>query len=164
MSTTTAHATATELPWRRTADVLGLLRHQAALFARIEQFASRQRSLVRADDVGPLLSLLADRQRLSAELNGIAARLAPVRADWATFRGTLTDLQRAEADDLLRDTSRRLRRVIEGDEGDARLLSVKKQTVAGELRAMHATGQALSAYRAPLPARTGPATRLDESS
>ncbi len=143
-------------------DVLGLLRRQAALFARLEQFASRQRALVRADDAGPLLSLLADRQKLSTELTGIAAQLAPVRARWSAFREELGDSQRTEADGLLRDCSLRLRRVIEGDEADARVLSVKKHATASELRAAHATGEALSAYRAPS-RRAEETLRLDES-
>lgn len=145
-----------------TQDVLGLLRKQAALFGRLEQFAARQRGLVRADDAEPLLALLADRQRLSAELTGIAARLAPVRSAWQRFRESLTENQRAEADELVAESSQRLRRVIEGDEVDARLLSVKKQTLAGEMRAVSGVGQAISVYRAPAQ-RAVAASRLDES-
>jgi hypothetical protein len=145
-----------------TEDVLGLLRRQAALFVRLEQFAARQRGLVRADDAGPLLSVLADRQRLSTELTGIAARLAPVRSAWSRFRESLTDSQRAEADGLVAESSQRLRRVIEGDETDARLLSVKKRSVAGEMKALNGFGQAISVYRAPAQ-RPAAALRLDES-
>jgi len=144
-------------------DVLGLLRRQAALFLRLEQFASRQRTLVREDDAGPLLSLLADRQKLSTELTGIARQLAPVRAEWPAFRERLSTDQRAEAEVLLQDSSQRLRRVIEGDETDARLLSVRKRVVADDLRVTHAAGEALSAYRTPAPQRV-PAGRLDQSS
>ncbi len=144
-------------------DVLGLLRRQATLFAKLEQFASRQRDLVRADDAGPLLSLLADRQKLAAELTGIATRLAPVRAGWSSFRQSLDESQRAEADGLLTDCSQRLLRVIEGDETDARVLSLKKQAVVVEIRAAHTAGGALAAYRGPAP-RGESAVRLDESS
>jgi len=49
-------------------EVLGLLRQQAALYERLENFAQRQRFLVAEDDPSPLIALLADRQRLSAEL------------------------------------------------------------------------------------------------
>ena len=67
-------------------DILGLLREQSALYARLESFAARQRSLVRADDTAPLLTLLADRQKLSVELTRLATRLAPVRRGWWSER------------------------------------------------------------------------------
>jgi hypothetical protein len=144
-------------------EVLGLLRRQAALFLRLEQFASRQRTLVREDDAAPLLSLLADRQKLSAELTGIARQLAGVRAEWPAFRERLSGDQRAEADVLLRDSSLRLRRVMEGDETDARLLCVRRGAVADDLRVTHAAGEAVSAYRTPA-MKGATAGRLDQSS
>jgi len=142
-------------------DVMRLLREQASLYARLEHFALRQRRLVRDEDSGPLLSLLADRQRLSAELTQVARRLAPVRAEWPTYREGLSESQRAEAEGLLRDASTSLRRVIEGDEQDARLLAIRKQTVSQELRATHAVGGAISAYGAK--ATAAGSRRLDES-
>ncbi len=143
-------------------DVLGLLRRQAHLFARLEQFAARQRSLVRADDTGSLLSLLADRQKLSAELARLAGLLAPIRKGWASFREGLGDAQRLEAERLVSDAARCLQRVIESDEQDARLLSVKKQGVSDELGRFHAAGDALTAY-APRREWREPIFRLDET-
>ena len=68
-----------------------------------------------------------------------------------------------EADGLVGDVAQRLRRVIEGDEKDARVLSVRKQSVATSLQATHRVGQAISAYRAPAGATAG-SDRLDEAS
>ena len=147
----------------RTEEVLGLLREQSALYTRLESFAARQRSLVRADDTAPLLMLLADRQRLSAELTRLATRLAPVRRGWTLFRERCSASQRAEADGLISVVSQRLQRVIESDEKDARVLSVRKQRVATNLQATHRVGQAISAYREPAGALTG-TDRLDEAS
>src|SRR3990172_7486800 len=92
----------------RTEEVLGLLREQSALYTRLESFAARQRSLVRADDTAPLLMLLADRQRLSAELTRLATRLAPVRRGWTLFRERCSASQRAGADGLISVVSQRL--------------------------------------------------------
>lgn len=111
-------------------EVLGLLREQSALYARLESFAARQRFLVRAEDTSPLLTLLAGRQRLSADLTRLATRLAPVRRSWSAFRERFSSSQRAEADGLISDVTRRLRRLIESDENDARLLSLRKQGVS----------------------------------
>jgi len=144
-------------------NVLELLRLQASLYARLEQFATSQRSLVRDEDAGPLLSLLADRQRLSAELTRVASRLATARGEWPAYRESLSPAERVEADDLLRGASASLRRVIESDEQDARLLSIRKERVKRELRETQTMGHAISAYGS----RNAPASgsrRLDESS
>ena len=144
-------------------EVLELLRTQASLYARLEQFASSQRRLVGDEDAGPLLSLLADRQRLSAELTGVASRLAAARGEWPAFRDGLSPARRAEADELVRGASESLRRVIESDEQDARLLAIRKERVKRELRETHTTGQAISAYGCGGSPASG-SRRLDESS
>ena len=137
--------------------VLDLLREQASLYAKLESMATRQRSLVTEDDVGPLLGLLADRQRLSDQLTKLSTRLTPVRREWETYRRCLSPTQQDEADRLLSDAGGRLRRIIESDEQDARVLSGRKQAVATALQATHSTSQALQAYRTP----TGRSDRLD---
>lgn len=143
--------------------VMVLLREQALLYGRLESYARRQRSLVTGSDTEPLLSLLAERQKLAVELGRVAERLAPIRRTWATFRGRLSPAQRAEADRLVEETTLQLQRVIESDERDARLLEARKQMTADALRSARRTGDALSAYRAP--ERRGRQTRrLDEAS
>ena len=129
--------------------VLQLLREQASMYGSLESLASAQRSLVTGDDAGPLLSLLADRQKLSDGLARLAGRLAPVRRDWSSYHSRFTPGQREEADRLVDEASARLQRVIERDEQDAHILSGRKQMVARALRATQSTRQAISAYRVP---------------
>ncbi len=133
--------------------VLSLLREQASMYGRLQAIADRQRALVANEDAGPLLSLLADRRKLSESLTQISDRLDPVRRAWSTYREQLAPPERAEAERLLRETSERLRRVIESDEEDVRVLCGRKQAVAEALRATHVTSQAISAYRLPVKAR-----------
>ncbi len=147
----------------RPEDVLGLLREQASLFARLETFADRQRVLVAEEDTRSLLALLADRQKISTQLTRIAGLLAPVRRDWATYRGTLSGTQQMEADELVESAARRLRSLIEGDERDARMLSVRKKMTGDALRATHLYSHAVTAYHA-RSGRGGSAQRLDEAS
>ena len=142
-------------------DVLSLLREQVELFARLEGFAGRQRNLVTGEDPGRLLSLLADRQKLSSELQRIATILEPVRRDWPSYRTNLTGPQRIEADKLLEDATNRLERIIESDEQDAKLLSVRREAAARTLRTAHSAGQAMRAYREPAK-RTGRLDCVDE--
>ncbi len=151
------------LPMKGSNEVMELLRNQSRLFERLEGFADRQRSLVAEDDPRPLLALLADRQKLAKELTQIAVQLSAIRKNWATFREGLATNEKAEADGLVDEATRRLRRVIEGDERDSRLLQVKKRITSDALRATRATSEAITAYRLPISGRNE-AVRLDEAS
>lgn len=143
-------------------DVLALLRDQAALYARLESIAERQRTLVTRDDTTPLLVLLADRQRLSRTLSDVGRQLAPIRGEWSTYREQLDAAQQQEADRLVEEIADRLKRVIEGDERDARLLSARREMTSRALRTMHAGTPVRTAYLAR--AATGDAPQLDEAS
>ncbi len=143
-------------------EVMVMLREQAALYGRLEAFAGKQRALVTQEDTAPLLSLLGSRQRLSVDLQRLATRLEPVRRAWGRFRERFTPDQRREADALLTDIRVRLKRVMERDAEDARVLSGRKQSISGALNATRAAGQAMSAYRASGPPRS--LDRLDEAS
>ncbi|MEK6675098.1 MAG: hypothetical protein AABZ47_05510 [Planctomycetota bacterium] len=138
-------------------EAMSLLREQDSLYARLEGLATRQRLLVHRAETHPLLQVLAERQRLSAELMQITSRLEPVRSRWSSFREGFRLDQREEADQLLSKTGERLRRVLEGDEQDARLLMIRRKAVAQELHASHTSGEALRAYQSPVE----PSARLD---
>ena len=127
--------------------VMSLLHREDAVFRRLEGLAARQRDLVVGSDMQPLLGLLTDRRRLSAELTEITRELAPVRRQWATVRSRLAPSERAEADELISQAGRRLRRLMAGDEEDARKLAVRKQAVAQTLSETGSAACALSAYR-----------------
>lgn len=145
------------------ATALELLRKQAAMFGRLESLAAKQRGLVNQDDAGPLLAVLGERQRLTSALAVIGKELQSARRNWAATRKALSPSGREEADGLLEQVQARMRRVIESDERDARVLSARRQTVAGELRQTQTVVHAVSAYR-PDGMRVSPARRLDEAS
>ncbi len=152
-----------ELPVDTPAGVVSLLREQVSLYGRLEGLAAKQQSLVAEEDTGPLLTLLAKRQKLSAELVGMRRRLEPIRRDWDRHRENLSGGEREEADRLLKEIKRLLRNVIQRDEEDARLLSARKEAVAKALRGSHSTEQVLSAYRSPRD-NPGRISHLDEAS
>ena len=95
--------------------VLRLFREQAELYAKLEDFSIRQRTLITGDDSSALLSLLSDRRALSDRLTTIAHRLGPVRRNWSTIRASLVSAQRAEIDELLSGTEQCLARVTARD-------------------------------------------------
>ena len=137
--------------------ILGLLRRQVPLLAKLESYASKQRTLITGNDAGNLLSLLADRQKIAAELADIHTQLEPIRAQWTQERERLDASQQDEADRLVADIQQRLSRVMQTDEQDVRLLAARKQSTAQTLRSAHSTEQAISAYRTP----SGTAERVD---
>ena len=110
--------------------------------------AKQQRTLVTDDDIGPLLSLLADRQKLSERLVLLGTRLLPIRRDWARYRQQLSSTVREEADRCLGEASAALQRVLDRDAQDARVLSGRKHSVAAALGNTQSTRAAISAYRA----------------
>ncbi len=144
-------------------EVLSLMRTQATLYERLDTLTANQRSLIAADDTSTLLAHLSQRKKVVDALSQIAGRLAPVRHDWPAVRRRFSEGEGAEADRLIADVEKRLRRMIQRDEEDVRVLSARKQAVSQTLRAAHATGQALTAYRAPVLATRG-RNILDESS
>ena len=129
-------------------EVLNWLRLQAELYAGLESLAARQHALVTRDDVGPLLSVLADRRKISDGLEKIVSRLTPVRRRWDVYSATLTSEQREAAEDWLAQAENCLKSVMRSDEQDARVLSSRKQAVGAALSSSQAKGRAVSAYAA----------------
>lgn len=156
------HLTPERMDLRETT-TLSLLREQAAVYAKLEALSAKQHTLVSDDNSSPLLALLADRQRLTSDLQRVASQLEPARRNWSAMRETFSPAGQMEADGLLTAARERMRRVMEADARDARVLSARRAAVAGSLRQTQTVGQAVSAYRVPA-APSEVATRLDEAS
>lgn len=141
--------------------VVSLLRRQVALYERLEQFAERQRLFVSREDTQQLLSLLGERQRISTELAEISGRLEPVRRDWSSFRERMDAGAREEAERLWHESKTLLKRVLDRDEEDARVLAARKELVGRSLQSTRGAADALGAYGRKTPAGAPP-VRLDE--
>jgi hypothetical protein len=127
--------------------VLSLLRAQAALYEQLDACSAKQRSLIGLDDSKPLLDLLAERKETTDALTRVSDLLGPVRRRWDAVRAAFTPEQKHEAECLLGKVKGCLKRLIERDEVDARMLAAKKQLTAQALGATHSSTQAISAYR-----------------
>lgn len=138
-----------------------MLRDQRRLFAKLESVAEHQRTLITRHDPVSLLSVLADRQRISATLGALSKRFEPVRAHWAAHRDRFDRAQRDEAQQLLADIKQRIGRVMEADAQDVKLLSVQKQVAATAIRSAHMRSAAMAVYRAPA-AKVDARLRVDE--
>jgi len=127
--------------------ILSLLRAQATLYEKLEVCATGQRTLIEADDVKPLLTMLGDRRRITDALTEVAERLRPVRERWDEFRAVFTPAEKDQAEQLIDEAKERMRRLMEQDETDARLLAAKKQFTGKAVGAVHAQSQAITAYQ-----------------
>jgi hypothetical protein len=127
--------------------LLKLLEQQAKLYRELRGLANRQRPLITRGQTAPLLTLLADRQRLSGELSRVAAELTPYRADWQRVRARLSEIQRRRAEVLLGEVETVMRDLLQVDEADARLLAAQKVTTQRAINDLRVGHQALSAYQ-----------------
>lgn len=123
-----------------------LLQHQRTLFSRLRVLADRQRSLVTQDDPQPLLTLLAERQRLVDGLVGISARLAPFRNDWTAVYGGLDEPVRKQVSLLLEEANSALGTILETDTSDTATLTARKQHVAEQMATVDYGVKAGSVY------------------
>lgn len=147
----------TTTPMRDAIDLrkaLSWLRDQHGLYRRLETLCERQERLASGEDPTQLLSVLAARQSLAAELTALSERLAPVRRDWVRFRAALSPAQRGEVDRWIESDAATLTRAMARDEEDARRLTVRKRQAADNARAVSASRLALGAYASPR--ATGP--------
>lgn len=142
------------------AELLDNLRMQVGLYEALETLSQKQRELVSHQDTAPLLSLLATRQRLTNKLHELGERINPARRQWDDVKSSLGEAQKSEAETLLEKVRGHLRRLIEQDESDARMLSARRQTVGNALGAVRQNRSAIGAYRKE--AGSG-ATRLDQT-
>ena len=129
-------------------EVVSLLGEQVGLYQRLEQLAEAQRKLIEIDDTRPLLKLLAQRRKLTTALAQLSARLAPYRDHWDDLKAALAPAECQAIDELVAEAGRRLRRILDKDEADGRLLAAKKTSMAQSLGELETGRRTLAAYGA----------------
>ncbi len=129
------------------AAILDLLERQVRLYRALRRLVDRQRPMIVRDQTAPLLTLLAERQKLTAELGTLSAQLNRYRQDWARVREALSTPQRERAERQIGEVEQMVRGLLETDEADARLLGARKaatRQAMGELAVGH---RAAAAYQ-----------------
>jgi len=138
MSETREHLDGTRL--------VSLLRHQTTLYRRLRLLADRQKALVVQNDAQPLLSLLAERQKLVDGIVGLTKKLAPYRKSWTEFYAQLDDATREEAAGLLEEVNTALASIGQSDQRDTATLAAKRQDMADRLAVVDTASRASVAY------------------
>ena len=132
---------------RPASEMLGLLSRQVELYEQLQMLADRQRALIAAEDTQPLLKVLAQRKRLTAELAELSEGLRPFRSNWREVHASLGPEDRQAARELIGKVDDKLRQLLAGDEHDARMLKLRRQRVGEELESIDSSKRALVAYK-----------------
>lgn len=131
-----------------TGRLIELLEEQRTLFRQLRRLADRQQALIQADDVKPLLGLLADRQRLVDGLLGVNEQLAAYRKNWSAVYSGLDEGLRRRIAGLLEEANASFGTILQCDSRDSAALSAKRQEVGGRLMAVGNGSRARAAYAA----------------
>jgi flagellar biosynthesis/type III secretory pathway chaperone len=126
--------------------VLELLDRQVSLYRRLRELAGEQHSLISTDEASRLLSVLAERQHLVAELAELDKELKPLRREWPAVRARLTVRQRERAEGMVTEVGRLLREIIDSDRRDGELLTQLAGKKNQEIAALDAGRRANAAY------------------
>ena len=127
-------------------EAMDLLKRQLGLFKQLEQLTDAQRQAIEFDDTRPLLGLLSRRQKLTSALTQLSAELAPYRRRWADTKETLAPTERDALDELLEEARERLRRILDHDEADGRLLAARKSRMVESMGELDTARRTLVAY------------------
>ena len=153
----------TDAPCGGASDFVEALGAQRDVYQRLRALVDRQRSQVECEDPAGLLSLLADRRRLTSELTDLATRLGPIEDRWSALRGSLSSEQDAQIRLSLREIRETLAHITSADEADVRVLEVRRRQVGSAINGIPAGRDMLAAYgRSSAPA-SGTFARTDSS-
>jgi hypothetical protein len=128
------------------AALVKLLEEQRTYYRRLRILADRQRTLVMMDDAGPLLDLLAERQRAVDALAALMARMAPYRSRWTQLYRDLDDASRRQVTDLLEEVNGSIGSILQSDSQDTATLQARQQGRAEQLSTICAGQRAGAAY------------------
>jgi hypothetical protein len=128
--------------------VLDRLKRQQEKYREMIAVVSSQRSVFASMDVDSILSLIERKRAILADVDGIEAELAPLKANWAAVRSAFTADEAREIQSTLDGTQQVLQELVGlEDEGRAQL---EKRRAAGSvpLDQLMKKNQARGAYGA----------------
>lgn len=126
--------------------LMALLAEQTGLYRQLRDLSERQRGLIVGDTPEDLLTILNQRQTLVNKLARLNESLAPFRRDWQQCYAALSPQHREQAGGLLAEMNQHLQAILQADSEDSKLLSVRKQSVARDLRDVTGGRAANAAY------------------
>ncbi|HUT91792.1 MAG TPA: hypothetical protein VMY37_20020 [Thermoguttaceae bacterium] len=125
-----------------------LIRGRRDRLTTLRDMGRKQLDFVKADQTTELLDLLAAKQRVLVELQGIERQLAPFRDQDPDQRRWRTTDQRQECARQLDECDTLLREIVTREKQSERELTRRRDDLAAQLQGMHLAGQARGAYTA----------------
>ena len=125
-----------------------LIRGRLDCLTTLRDMGRKQLEFVKADQTTELLDLLAAKQRVLVELQGIERQLAPFRDQDPDQRRWRTTDQRQECARQLDECDTLLREIVTQEKQSERELTRRRDDLAAQLQGMHLAGQARGAYTA----------------
>lgn len=125
-----------------------LLERQRTLYHQLRTLSDQQGPLAAEALAEPLLSLLAQRQKVIDGVTVVNAQLDPYRQRWSELWAELADGDREHIGELVKEIQELLASIIKQDDRDRGALQAAKVRMGSELQNMARQGQAINAYRA----------------
>lgn len=125
-----------------------LVRQKRECLVQLAELVRRQQPLIEAEEMAHLLDLLAAKQRLVAELEGIERKLHPFRKEKAEQRRWTSDRQRARCAEDLEAIKRLLDEILDRERRSEAELSRRRDQVHERLEGTHRAQDARQAYTA----------------
>jgi hypothetical protein len=125
-----------------------LIRGRLDCLARLRDMGTKQLELVEANQTTELLDVLAVKQRVLLELQGIERQLAPFRDQRPDERRWRTREDRQECARQLERCEALLRDIVTQEKQSERALTRRRDDLAAQLHGMHVASQARGAYTA----------------
>ena len=126
-----------------------LVRQKRECLVQLAGLVRRQQSLIEAEEMAHLLDLLAAKQRLVAELEGIERKLKPFRKQKAEERRWTSDQQRARCAEDLGACQRLLDEILDKETRSEAELSRRRDQTHERLEGTHRAHDARQAYTFP---------------
>ena len=130
-------------------ELLGeLIRRKHVVLVQLRDIGRRQMDLVTSGEIAALLTLLASKQTLIADLQNLERGLKPFFAENPETRVWRSPAERAECARLADECNALLEEVVRMEKLGAEQMDARKNEVAAQLQQVHAAAHVRNAYQA----------------
>jgi hypothetical protein len=128
--------------------VLDRLKKQQEKYLEMISVVTSQRSVFASMDVDAILALIERKRAILADVDGIEAELAPLKADWAAVRSAFTADEAREIQSTLDGTQQVLQELVGLEDEGRALLEKRREAKSASLDALMNRNKARGAYGA----------------
>jgi hypothetical protein len=128
--------------------VLDRLRRQQEKYREMTAIVASQRSVFASMDVDAILGLIERKRAILAEVDGLEAELAPLKADWAKLRSAFTAEEALALQSTLAETQQVLQDLVRFEDEGRALLEKRREAKSESLEQLMKNSRARGAYGA----------------